>query len=293
MIKVFLFGFDGKMGKTLRDMEAENIQIVGGLDTKGVHILNEKKSPFEFLFDWGKNLDINRFFDSQKVCNIPKQDNSKEMPNAFEKQVPFATSKAQEYITRPTAELKKVLEKLDFDVIVDFSNHTLGTTVLESAYYFEKPLLLASTGHAKRDLQILKKYAKTIPIMVAPNLSIGIATLIELCKHTQRHLQNSDIEMLDIHHNKKLDKPSGTAKLIKSSIVGHQVNRKIKVHSIRAGNAVGIHEVSFFAGDEILSIRHTTQNRTVYAKGAIKAIEFLYQQKSGLFEMRDCLGCNE
>jgi len=194
------------------------------------------------------------------------------------------TLENQQYTHYGITELKRVLERTEFDIVVDFSNAFLINTVLEVSYFFKKPLLLASTGHKKTDLTRLKKYSKTIPIMVAPNLSLGINTLLELVNTTKNSLQDSEISIVEKHHNQKLDCPSGTAKLIKKAI-----GTKIKINSIRGGNIAGTHEVSFYNGDEILTISHTAISRSIYTTGAIRAIEFLSKCPIGLYKMSDCL----
>ena len=193
---------------------------------------------------------------------------------------------------------------IDIDIVVDFSNHLLTKELVDFGINNNKPLVIATTGQTEEEKQMIKDASKKIPIFYAANYSIGIAVLIESAKSIIKHMSNADIEIVETHHNRKLDAPSGTALKIAEEIkevkkdanfvLGRNGNKKreksdIGISSIRLGNVVGIHEVLVSTEHECLSLKHEAYDRGLFADGAIKAIIFLKNKPAGLYNMNDML----
>ena len=200
-----------------------------------------------------------------------------------------------------------MLEKLtdytgEADVIVDFSNHS-GTAQL-LAYAVEKklPVVICTTGHTPEELAAIEQAAKEIPVFRSGNMSLGIAVLTRLVKDAAKMFPDADIEIVESHHNQKLDVPSGTALMLAHSVhavredatllVGRHENGKrtaqeVGIHSLRMGNTVGIHEVIINTGTQILTLKHEAQDRSLFAEGALSAAQFMLGKPAGLYNMDD------
>lgn len=188
-------------------------------------------------------------------------------------------------------------------VIVDFSHHTLTQQILEFAIKHSLPVVVATTGHTDEELLLIKNAATQIPVFKTANMSLGINLLIELAKKATDILQDSfDIEIIEKHHNQKLDAPSGTALLIADAIneslaydaeykydrhLEHKKreHQEIGIHAVRGGTIVGEHEVIFAGQDEIVTVSHRADSRVVFAKGAIDAAIYLDKKKPGIYDM--------
>ena len=192
----------------------------------------------------------------------------------------------------------------EIDIVVDFSNHLLTKELVEYGIKNNKPLVIATTGQTDEEKQMISDAAKIIPIFYAANYSIGIAVLIEAAKNIIRHMNNADIEIVETHHNRKLDAPSGTALKIAEGIkevrkdanfvMGRSGNKKrekndIGINSIRLGNVVGVHEVLVSTEHECISIKHEAYDRGLFAEGAINAVKFMKGKSAGLYNMKDML----
>lgn len=190
------------------------------------------------------------------------------------------------------------------DCIIDFSNHLATAELVEYAVSRKLPLVVATTGQTPSELALLHQAAKSIPVFFAANMSLGIATLLKLVKQATQLFPDADIEIVEQHHNQKLDIPSGTALSIAKAIqsvrpqskivvgrsdYGQRAPEEIGVHSLRLGNVVGIHEIILSNGTETLSLRHEAHSRSVFALGALHAAKFVASQTPGLFEMADLL----
>lgn len=188
------------------------------------------------------------------------------------------------------------------DVIIDFSNVSILDSLLNYACKSSTPLVLATTGLSEDQINSVKKAAESIPLFFTYNMSLGINLICELSKKAAKVLGNSfDIEIVEAHHNRKLDAPSGTALMLADTIKEmlpdsyyeydrHSKREKrseneIGIHSIRGGNIVGEHEVIFAGENEIIKISHSARSRAVFAEGAINAAVYLKNQKSGLYDM--------
>ena len=190
---------------------------------------------------------------------------------------------------------------VEVDVIIDFSNHSLTSDMIEFATKKNIPTVIATTGQTEDEKNIIREATKKIPIFFAANYSIGIAVLIDAAKNVAAKFQNADIEIVETHHNRKLDAPSGTALKIADGIkevrpdanfvLGRSGNKKrekndIGINSIRLGNVVGVHEILISTEHECLSLKHEAYDRGLFAEGAIKAAKFLKGRKPGLYDMK-------
>lgn len=193
------------------------------------------------------------------------------------------------------------------DVIIDFSNPSSLSDLLEYAKKNTLPVVLATTGYTKEQDKEIIEAAKQIPIFKSANMSIGVNLIINLARKAAKILnEDFDIEIVEAHHNQKLDAPSGTAILIADNIndelsekMNYEYDRhdkyqkrdknEIGIHSVRGGTIVGEHEVIFAGPDEIVKIGHSARSREIFANGAIKAAEFLLDKKNGLYDMTNLL----
>lgn len=193
---------------------------------------------------------------------------------------------------------------VDVDIIVDFSHHSLTKDLLDYAKNKNLPLVIATTGQTDEEKTMINEATKSIPIFFAANYSIGIAVLIKEAKNIAKIMKDADIEIIETHHNRKLDAPSGTALKIAEGlkevrtdanlVLGRSGNKKrekndIGVNAIRLGNVVGIHEVLISTEHECLSIKHEAYDRGLFAEGAINAIKFMNGKAKGLYGMNDML----
>ena len=193
---------------------------------------------------------------------------------------------------------------MNVDVVVDFSHHSLTKELIEYGVKNNIPLVIATTGQTDEEKNIIKDASKKIPIFYAANYSIGIAVLINEAKNIVNAFPNADIEIVETHHNRKIDAPSGTAlkiaeglKEVKKDanfVFGRNGNKKrekndIGINSIRLGNVVGIHEVIVSTEHESISIKHEAYDRGLFAEGAVNAIKFLKGKNAKLYNMDDML----
>ncbi|KGM97287.1 dihydrodipicolinate reductase [Clostridium novyi A str. 4552] len=192
------------------------------------------------------------------------------------------------------------------DVVLDFSRPDTLDSLLSHCKAKNLPLVLCTTGYSKEQLDIINESSKAIPIFHSANMSIGINVINNILKDISAMLyENYDIEIIEKHHNQKVDAPSGTALLlgntIKDSIKEETVFNKgrngikkrekneIGIHAIRGGSIVGEHEVIFAGAGEIIELKHTALSREVFAIGALKACEYMPGKDSGLYTMDDVI----
>lgn len=193
------------------------------------------------------------------------------------------------------------------DVIIDFSSPAALSALLSYAKNEKKPLVLCTTGYNDKQIDALKAASREVPIFYSRNMSLGINLMIELCKKAAQVLGTAfDVEVVEMHHNQKVDAPSGTALMIADAISDargtemhytydrHSQRKKretneIGIHSIRGGTVVGEHEVLFAGHDEVLKVSHTAQSKEVFATGAVNAAVFLAGKPAGLYDMSDLL----
>ena len=194
------------------------------------------------------------------------------------------------------------------DVIVDFSTWKPGADLLTYALKHRIPAVIATTGLTEEQLAAIDEASKFIPIFRSGNMSLGIALLRALAKKAAAVLgETFDIEIVEAHHNRKADAPSGTALMLLDAVKegcesereavfgrhGRDCKRQPKeigVHALRGGTVTGEHEVCFFGTSERVKISHSAENRSVFAAGALKAAAFLATQKPGMYSMDDVVG---
>ena len=197
----------------------------------------------------------------------------------------------------------------DVDVVIDFSNAAAADAVMEYCAKRQIPLVFCTTGLSEEQLQKLEDTAKQTAVLKSANMSLGINLLLKLLKDAAKVLAPAgyDIEIVEKHHNQKLDAPSGTALALADSINEamdgsyvytydrSQVRRKrekkeIGISAVRGGTIVGEHEVLFAGLDEVSELKHTAYSRSVFGKGAVEAARFLAGKPAGMYDMSDVIG---
>lgn len=172
------------------------------------------------------------------------------------------------------------------DVIIEFVNPKISIRHLEIAHSFKKPIVIGTTGFDESELKIINDFAKDIPCVLSPNMSIGVNSLFHLVPKLAKILGgNYNIEIIEAHHNLKKDVPSGTA--IKFAELCSCP--KDKIHSLRCGDIVGDHTIVFAGPGERIEVTHRAHSRDVFAFGAVKAARFVVNAKPGLYSMQDVL----
>lgn len=193
------------------------------------------------------------------------------------------------------------------DVIIDFSNPASLDGMLDYAVENSVACVICTTGYSKEQIEKINDVSKKIPVFYSGNMSLGINMLIELSKTAAKVLGNDfDIEIVEKHHNQKVDAPSGTALMIADGISEeladepqyvydrHSYRKKrakneIGIHSVRGGTIVGEHDVIFAGHDEVLTLTHQAQSKEVFAVGAVNAAVFLDGKKAGMYNMKNLL----
>lgn len=198
--------------------------------------------------------------------------------------------------------IENIKEKVD--VIIDFSVPVATFEILKYAKKNKVPVVIATTGFNEEELKQIEELSKEIPIFKSSNMSLEINLMSTLVQKVAEVLKESDIEIIETHHNRKIDSPSGTAILLANAI--NEVfngekkynfdrmskrekrdKKEIGFSSVRGGNIVGEHSIQFFGENETLEIKHTSYSRQVFAEGAIKAARFIIKQQAGLYDMKD------
>lgn len=193
-------------------------------------------------------------------------------------------------------------------VIVDFSNPIALAGLLEFAVANSLPAVIATTGFNDAQVGLIKAASKRIPVFFTANMSLGVNLLCELAKKAARVLGNSfDVEIVEMHHNQKLDAPSGTALMLANAIneefdnsMAYEFDRhskrekrprnEIGIHSVRGGTITGEHEIIFAGHDEVITLSHSARSKELFATGALSAAAFIDGRQAGLYTMADMLG---
>lgn len=196
---------------------------------------------------------------------------------------------------------------VDFDVIIDFSTMKALPAIIEYAKVSKRGIVVATTGLTEEYKYLYKALSLEVPVFVSANMSLGINILISLAQKATAILnENFDIEIIEAHHNMKIDAPSGTALMIADAInetvdgrynyeydrhASHEPRTKneIGIHAIRGGTIVGDHTVLFAGSEEVIEITHRAQSRNVFAQGAIAAAKFIAFRSPGLYSMKDLI----
>jgi 4-hydroxy-tetrahydrodipicolinate reductase len=195
------------------------------------------------------------------------------------------------------------------DLAIDFSHHTATVPLVQAAQAARKPLLIGTTGHSQAERDAIMQASTHIPLMWAGNYSVGITLMLHYAEQLARQLgPDYHPEVIEMHHHRKVDAPSGTAEHLvaallrgrdwpkevvkhgRSGITGQRPAQEIGVHAIRGGEIVGEHTVLFAGTGERLELTHKAADRRIFAEGALRAARWLLQQAPGLYDMRDVLG---
>ena len=190
------------------------------------------------------------------------------------------------------------------DAVIDFSNHAATAQVTEYCVARKLPVVIATTGQTEAELALIDAATQSVPVFLSANMSIGVALLCEMAKKAASVFPEAEIEIIERHHDQKLDVPSGTALLLAHRIqearpdapllVGRHENGKrtrgeIGIHSLRYGNEVGTHEVIIATGSETVTLKHEAENRELFGQGALAAAAFLIGKAPGLYDMRSII----
>lgn len=178
------------------------------------------------------------------------------------------------------------------DVVIDFSQPGAVEGVCRAALPDRHPLVIGTTGHSPEQRAAIEKTAKSLPIVFASNFSVGVNALFALTRKAVKILGDEfDLEIIETHHVMKKDAPSGTAKTL-AEILKHAraIDKEVPIQSIREGEVVGEHTVIFDGPGEQLELIHRAKNRETFAKGALRAAEWVVGKQPGLYNMQDVLG---
>ena len=255
-------------------MKKINLSIAGCLGRMGQQLIKSAKNNKDFkLISLTENRSI-----SKKISGIRPELNS---DNAFKRT----------------------------NVIIDFTVPKCTLEILKIAVKLKKRVVIGTTGFSKKQEDLITKYAKKIPILKAGNMSLGVNLLIHLTEIASKSLDKSFLsKVYEVHHKHKIDYPSGTALMLGRGIadgknkkfykmIGKKYlnkkkfpyGKKINFNSLRKGNIVGMHEVKFSSGKEIVTLNHESFDRALYSEGALAASKWLMKKKSGLYSMKDLL----
>lgn len=197
------------------------------------------------------------------------------------------------------------LGEQDADVVIDFSHHTAACDVAAYTVKIGAAAVIGTTGHTAEEKAAISRAAETVPVFYSGNMSLGIAVLCRLAKQAAACFPDADIEIVETHHNRKADAPSGTAHMLFEAVrsvrpnavehcgragEGRRTRDEIGISSLRMGGIVGIHEVHICTGNQVLTLRHEALSREMLAEGAVDAARFILGKQPGLYGMEDLLG---
>ena len=196
------------------------------------------------------------------------------------------------------------LGKVDADTVIDFSHHTAIADVLAYAKSIGAAAVIGTTGHTAEEKEAIYAAAKEIPVFFSGNMSLGIAVLCRLAREAVKFFPDADVEIVEIHHNRKVDAPSGTALMLFNAIKearpnatanmgrageGKRAKEEVGISSLRMGSVVGVHEVHIHTGTQVLTLKHEAVPRAMLADGAVDAARFMAGKGIGLYNMEDML----
>ena len=196
------------------------------------------------------------------------------------------------------------LGEMNADVVIDFSHHTAVNEVLAYAKAIDSAAVIGTTGHTPEEKALIFAAAEEIPVFYAGNVSLGIAVLCRLVKQAVAFFPDADVEIVEIHHTRKVDAPSGTAHMLFNAVKevrpeavencgrsgeGKRTKNEVGVHALRLGSVVGIHEVHIHAANQSLVLKHESGSRAMLADGAVDAARFMVGKEKGLYDMESIL----
>jgi 4-hydroxy-tetrahydrodipicolinate reductase len=203
-----------------------------------------------------------------------------------------------------TSSLKEVLPQ--GDVVIDFTNPEAALSHIMEGAAAGKPVVVGTTGLSPEQLAEARKASSEVPLLISPNMSAGVNLMFKVVEVVGRALADFDAEIVEIHHNRKKDAPSGTAARLaealegirsgsrrihgRSGVLGPRGRDELGLHSIRGGDVVGEHTVIFAGEGERFEITHRAHSRRTFARGTIRAIRFIAGKPAGLYSMADVLG---
>ena len=196
------------------------------------------------------------------------------------------------------------LGDVNADVVIDFSHHTAIFDVLAYAKRIGSAAVIGTTGHTPEEKAAIYAAAEEIPVFYAGNVSLGIAVLCRLVQEAVKFFPDADVEIVEVHHTRKVDAPSGTAHMLFNAVkavrpdavencgrsgVGKRTKNEVGIHALRMGNVVGIHEVHINTGTQTLVLKHESGSRAMLADGAVDAAKFMVGKEKGLYDMESIL----
>ena len=196
------------------------------------------------------------------------------------------------------------LGNVEADVLIDFSHHSATRDLIAYAKAHPMALVIGTTGHSPEEKELIMEAARELPVFFSGNMSLGIAVLCQLAKEAARFFPDADIEIVEVHHTRKVDAPSGTAHMIFNAIrevrpqaiencgragEGRRTKAEIGISSLRLGNVVGIHEVHIHTGTQILTLKHEAVTRAMLAEGGVEAARFMLGKPRGFYNMESIL----
>lgn len=194
---------------------------------------------------------------------------------------------------------------VDADMVIDFSHHTAISSVLAYAKKIGAAAVIGTTGHTEEEKAMIYAAAQEIPVFFSGNMSLGVAVLCRLAREAAGYFPDADIEIVETHHNRKVDAPSGTALMLFNAIKAVRPNAvancgrsgeckrtrdEIGISSLRMGTVVGVHEVHIHTGSQCLTLKHEAVTRAMLADGAVAAARFMEDKGVGLYNMESILG---
>lgn len=210
---------------------------------------------------------------------------------------PFASGEESFPVSKSFSELGDTA----IDCIVDFSHHSVTGELLDFAVERGLPTVLCTTGHTPEEKLKIAEASESIPIFFSANMSLGVALLVELAKQTAAAFPEAEIEIIEKHHDRKVDAPSGTALMLADALCevrkdatvncgrsgqGKRTQGEIGVHAIRMGNIVGEHEVMIGTPNQTITLKHEAHSRALFAEGALAAADFLVGCTAGIYDMK-------
>ena len=194
---------------------------------------------------------------------------------------------------------------VDADVVVDFSHHSAVSEVLAYAKKIGAAAVIGTTGHTEEEKALVYDAAKEIPVFFSGNMSLGITVMCRLAKEAAKYFPDADIEIVEAHHNRKVDAPSGTALMLFDALKEVRPNAvancgrtgeckhtkdEVGISSLRLGSVVGTHEVILHTGSQQITLKHEAITRAMFADGAVDAAQFMLGKPAGLYNMESMLG---
>ncbi|MBQ3291064.1 MAG: 4-hydroxy-tetrahydrodipicolinate reductase [Mogibacterium sp.] len=190
------------------------------------------------------------------------------------------------------------------DMVIDFSHHDGTKPLIDYCVERKLPVVVCTTGQTEEELEYIAAAAESIPVFKSANMSVGVALVAKVVKEIAAKFGECDIEVLEIHHNRKVDAPSGTAIMLADSVrearpeLHYNLGRsgmakrepdEIGINAVRMGNIVGTHEVMFGTNSQTITVKHEAHDRALFADGAVAAARFLAGKPAGLYNMDDLL----